>query len=272
VGGAGVPKGSAIGPGLLFFLILLVVFSLRAWLRDPADFYFINANRLASIALGSLFFASIIATLARSADAPRSRKIELIVRQAVAAAVVIPIVRTAIDVGGNSMEVGLSLAQTSRWLTVWIGYYLAGCAAFLLLWQEPEPARGSAGRSSAKSPDPQQSSSPAGESACLWIERGRQRVRVPLAEIDMIQADGDYLRVHSGDAEGLIRMTMVNAERRLAPLGFVRVHRSILCKRGAITAVFRSSTGAMKARLRDGREIPVGRNYRPVIADLIQKV
>ena len=102
----------------------------------------------------------------------------------------------------------------------------------------------------------------------LWIERGRQRVRVPIEQMDWLEAEGNYVRIHAGETAGMMRMTLARAEESLGAHGFIRVHRSVLCRRDAIAAVSRSGTGALRARLVNGEEVPVGRNYRATVMAL----
>ncbi|MGH7468004.1 MAG: LytR/AlgR family response regulator transcription factor [Longimicrobiales bacterium] len=51
---------------------------------------------------------------------------------------------------------------------------------------------------------------------------------VRVADIDWLQAEGNYLRVATGATSHLVRATMKNAEARLDPTRFVRIHRSVL--------------------------------------------
>lgn len=73
------------------------------------------------------------------------------------------------------------------------------------------------------------STSPASSSArCLMVkDKGRMLILRP-NEIDWVEADGDYVRLHVGQEGYFIRTTITNMEERLAPTGFVRIHRSRL--------------------------------------------
>jgi two-component system LytT family response regulator len=63
---------------------------------------------------------------------------------------------------------------------------------------------------------------------CLLVkERDRMIVLKP-GEIDWVEAEGDYVRLHVGGDAYLNRITMAQMEARLAPEGFVRIHRSRL--------------------------------------------
>lgn len=51
---------------------------------------------------------------------------------------------------------------------------------------------------------------------------------LPVEEIDWIEAAGNYLALHAGKAEHLIRDTLTNLEQRLDPKKFLRLHRSTM--------------------------------------------
>jgi two-component system LytT family response regulator len=66
------------------------------------------------------------------------------------------------------------------------------------------------------------------KSNCLFV-RDKDRVLVlKPSEIDWVEADGDYVRLHVGQEAHFIRSTMTHMEERLASEGFVRIHRSRL--------------------------------------------
>jgi len=68
----------------------------------------------------------------------------------------------------------------------------------------------------------------AADGPCVLVKK-RERVIVLRAdEIDFIEADGDYVRLRAGQESHLLRGTLADMERRLAPAGFVRIHRSRL--------------------------------------------
>lgn len=106
----------------------------------------------------------------------------------------------------------------------------------------------------------------------LWVHRHREFVRVPAAEVDWIEAHGDYVRVHAGGGAGLARTTLTALAARLDPDAFIRVHRSAICRRAAIVALRRKPTGAIVALLANGGEAPVGRRYVPGLRALLKAV
>ena len=63
---------------------------------------------------------------------------------------------------------------------------------------------------------------------CLLVKDGDRTLVVRPHEIDWVEADADYVRLHVGAASHLIRATLTHMEERLATEGFVRIHRSRL--------------------------------------------
>lgn len=109
----------------------------------------------------------------------------------------------------------------------------------------------------------------AAEGRVLWISEGRRRVRVSVDAIEWLEAERDYVRLHSGRSSYLMRGTLQAMADRLAPASFWRVHRSAMVNLNAVAAVTPRTWGLSAVRLTSGVEVPVGRSY---IADLRAKL
>ncbi len=110
----------------------------------------------------------------------------------------------------------------------------------------------------------------AGEPAerVLWVREGSRHRRLSLGGVSHIEAEGDYVRVHEGGRSHLVADSLSAMEARLAPLGFLRIHRRTLVRREAIVAVERAGYGALAVTLADGARLPVGRTYAPILRRL----
>lgn len=104
----------------------------------------------------------------------------------------------------------------------------------------------------------------------LWIRDGPQHRRVPLNAIGHIEAEGDYVRVHEGARSHLVSDSLAAMEARLAPFGFVRIHRRTLVRREAIVAIERAGYGALAVSLAGGPRLRVGRTYAPALRGLLR--
>jgi DNA-binding LytR/AlgR family response regulator len=82
--------------------------------------------------------------------------------------------------------------------------------------------------------------------------------------IDVIvaKAQGNYVALVHKSGSYLVRETMATAEQKLTPLGFVRIHRSILVNTILVKDLRRDNTGTYVLRTTDGSEHPVGRAYK----------
>lgn len=97
----------------------------------------------------------------------------------------------------------------------------------------------------------------------FWIrERGRF-LRVPVAEVDRIEAERDYVRIYWDGRTLLHRETMSHLEERLDPNVMLRVHRSAFVNWARLKAVQRDGNGRLLAVLVNGEEVPVSRAYAP---------
>lgn len=95
----------------------------------------------------------------------------------------------------------------------------------------------------------------------FWIrERGRF-LRVPVNEVDRIEAERDYVRLYWDGRTLLYRETMSHLEERLDPDVMLRVHRSAFVNWARLKAVHRDSSGRLLAILDNGDEVPVSRAY-----------
>ena len=84
-------------------------------------------------------------------------------------------------------------------------------------------------------------------------------VLVPPAEIDWIEAEGDYVRIHAGAETHLLRAHMHELETRLGPEQFFRIHRSTLVNLEAVKEVRPVHEGESVVVLRSGRRLTASR-------------
>lgn len=101
-------------------------------------------------------------------------------------------------------------------------------------------------------------SGPAGPE--LWVRRNqREFVRLDLAQVDSVEAEGDYVRIHLGERSYLHRTSISAIERQLEGLDFARVHRAALVRFGAVARIRRTGLGALELVLTNGRSLRSGR-------------
>jgi two-component system LytT family response regulator len=99
------------------------------------------------------------------------------------------------------------------------------------------------------------------ETRLVVRDRGRV-VLLEYSEIDWIDAEGDYLRLHASGRSYLIRHTMAAMEERLAASTFARIHRSTLVNIDRVREVRASGDRDYQVILRDGSKLRMSRRYR----------
>jgi two-component system LytT family response regulator len=103
----------------------------------------------------------------------------------------------------------------------------------------------------------------------LVIRSGGRIVFVAIDSVDWIAATGDYVTVHSGEKALLMRETIGALEARLAPRGFVRIHRSTLVNRDRIAELRYLDNGDYRVLLRNGNELKLSRTYQQALQQLL---
>jgi two-component system LytT family response regulator len=99
-------------------------------------------------------------------------------------------------------------------------------------------------------------------------EHGRI-VLVKTADIETIEAAGNYVALRSAGETHLARIGMAALETRLDPDRFVRIHRSTIVNLDYVREVRPWSGGEQMLVLADGRELTIGRVYRRGIVDAL---
>lgn len=81
-------------------------------------------------------------------------------------------------------------------------------------------------------------------------------------EIDFIEADGNYAKLHVGRKAHLLREKMHDLEGRLDPAKFVRIHRSVIVNLDRIKEMHPHFNGDYIVVLEDGRKLRLSRTRR----------
>ena len=84
-------------------------------------------------------------------------------------------------------------------------------------------------------------------------------------EIIWVEAEGDYVTLHTGEQSYLLSDSLRNMETRLAPHGFRQIHRSCLVSMQRIRKLLANENGDYQAILDDGTRLKVGRRYKDAL-------
>lgn len=96
----------------------------------------------------------------------------------------------------------------------------------------------------------------------LMIKASSRMMLVKVDDIDFIEADGNYAKLHAGRKTHLLREKMSDLEGRLDPAKFVRIHRSIIVNLDRIKEMHPHFNGDYVVVLEDGRQLRLSRTRR----------
>ena len=132
---------------------------------------------------------------------------------------------------------------------------------------EGAPSRdtGGAVAHDAERPAPTTQVPPADETIAVTV--GTTTRVVLRSAVRWVQAQGDYSRLVTDTDGYLVREPISDLEERWTAAGFLRVHRSYLVDRAAVTAV--RLGGAHPVVVVAGQEVPVSRRMAPAVRDAL---
>ena len=96
----------------------------------------------------------------------------------------------------------------------------------------------------------------------LTVRHGERFILLKVADIDWIEADANYLKLHAAGRTFQVRMTMAEVERQLDPRRFGRIHRSAIVNLDRVTAIEPEWHGEYRVSLSTGVELRLSRSYR----------
>src|SRR4029077_2348211 len=91
---------------------------------------------------------------------------------------------------------------------------------------------------------------------------GAKVTLLPVGEIEWIDAEGDYVRIHVGKTWHLLRETMKNLEDQLDSARFVRIHRSTIVNLEKVKELQPFFRGEYVVVLHNGTTLKLSRGYR----------
>ena len=92
---------------------------------------------------------------------------------------------------------------------------------------------------------------------------------VEIHDIDYLEADDNYVRVHAGNKSHLIREKIGRLEVELDASEFIRIHRSVIVNTRRIKELRPMPGSIFEVVLADGRIVRSGRSYRENFASLL---
>ncbi len=100
--------------------------------------------------------------------------------------------------------------------------------------------------------------------------RGAKHYFIRTSDIDWIEADGNYLRLWTGERSHLVRETMKTAEERLDAASFVRIHRSTIVSIDRIESIQAQENGEYVVTMAGGAKLTSSRGYADRVRGLLR--
>jgi two-component system LytT family response regulator len=104
----------------------------------------------------------------------------------------------------------------------------------------------------------------------IVVRSGGRILILRVEDIDWLEAASNYVRIHAGGRQYLLRETMSNLEARLDPAHFVRIHRSTMVRLERIRELEPLFQGDYVLILEDGTRLTSSRGYRDRLQAMLQ--
>jgi two-component system LytT family response regulator len=108
----------------------------------------------------------------------------------------------------------------------------------------------------------------------MLVKTAGRWVFVAFDELQFLRAAGNYVALHVGTEPQEVhevRDTLGALEARLPPGRFLRLHRSYVANVAALASLEPAGGGEFVARLRGGRELPVGTTYLDALRHALER-
>jgi two-component system LytT family response regulator len=130
---------------------------------------------------------------------------------------------------------------------------------YLLKPIEPERLAAALRKLQASAPMSSAGAAPGAPLEQLFVRDGHRCWFVPLREVSVISAEGNYVRLRWGRERPLLGRSLAALEQKLDPKRFFRANRRELINLDFITQVELGAGGRLHVQLRDGPEIEISR-------------
>ena len=95
----------------------------------------------------------------------------------------------------------------------------------------------------------------------FWVPHRSELIRIEAAQVERIDAERDYVRLHVGESSYLLLQTIAGLEARLDPGEFIRIHRSCILRRDGIRGLRHEGLGVWSVEVEGGEILRIGRTY-----------
>ncbi len=104
----------------------------------------------------------------------------------------------------------------------------------------------------------------------IVVRDGTKVTLIPLAKLDYIQAQDDYVLLKTPEKGHLKQQTLASLESRLDPKRFLRIHRSFIIQLDRLARLEQTPTESWVAVLTDGSKLPVSKSGYARLKDILE--
>ena len=101
----------------------------------------------------------------------------------------------------------------------------------------------------------------------IWVQVANGNLRLPIAQIEWVEAARDYVLFHTSTRSFIHRISMAALEQLLGPQQLMRVHRSTFIRPALVQGVQRLGKGLIALEMEDGAVVQVGPSYVRAVLD-----
>lgn len=105
----------------------------------------------------------------------------------------------------------------------------------------------------------------------IAVKRGERIYLQPVADVELFESEGKYVRIVSGEQVHVIRETMLQLEEILDPRTFIRISRSAIVNVRFIREIHPWFRGNYAVILGSGRTVNTTKSYRDALKRLIER-
>ena len=103
------------------------------------------------------------------------------------------------------------------------------------------------------------------------VPTGKKKMAIPLGnrmyflqidEIQYIEASSNYVNIYTNKTKHVLRETLGSIQKKLAPNGFIRIHKSYVINQHYLKEIKKTPAGDWIVHMNDGASFSVGKTYK----------
>ena len=104
----------------------------------------------------------------------------------------------------------------------------------------------------------------------LAVKHGDATRVLRVRDVAWLEAEANYVRLHTNEGSFLVRASLERLEERLDPRQFARIQRGIIVNVDRVSRLVPRGRGDLTVTLADGTDLPLSRRYRERLESLIE--